>query len=357
MIKLIKSYPYDNTYDYVKLHNSKANQQSYFNTFASIVIDEGIEEGYVREGQSFIVDYNYDYLVNEGVNYVIWNNGYKDLYCFIIAKEYVDEEMTRLYYEIDVLNTFLFDITLKKSFIERKKSSIAEITDFDEGLNIGEHMIESETVVFEKDATYFAMFNGIKEQNILFDADGKITNVVQVPAPTSKPLTLIDDIQYPLYFMPLKASYREPELGDVILPPDQSGSLSNVVMSARKLIGKPYVWGGNYPPLGNSEGTDCSGLCMWAYNDNNLLDKVGLSGRWTTYTMIQHGLPIEPGFFKSGHVIFSNYSTPTTPEHVAIVSEVNGNEIRIIEAQQEGVPILERWITYDRNTMRVFKMM
>ncbi|MGL5753404.1 MAG: hypothetical protein ACRCXT_22865, partial [Paraclostridium sp.] len=65
MIKLIKGYPYDNTYDYIKLHATKIAQNSFFNSFGSIVIDEGEEEGYIREGKSFIVDYNYDYLVEE----------------------------------------------------------------------------------------------------------------------------------------------------------------------------------------------------------------------------------------------------------------------------------------------------
>lgn len=352
MIKLIKGYPYDNTYDYIKLHQTKAAQTNWFNSFGSIIIDEGEEEGYIREGKAFIVDYNYDYLVDQGVNYVIWNNGYKDLFCFITAKEYVDEEMTRLYYEIDVLNTYLFDFTLNKSFVERKKCTISELTDFDEGLNVGDFIIESEQIVFNKDATYFAMFNGIKEQSILFDANGHISNVVQMPCPTSKPLTMIDGIQYPLYFMPLKESYKDATLGDVILPPDQEGSKSNVVTSARKLIGKPYVWGGNYPPLGDSAGTDCSGLIMWAYNDNNLLGKYGPDGRWVTSTMLQASQPIEQGFFKPGDVIFSNFETPTNPGHVVLVSDVNGAEVRIIEAQQDGVPILERWITYDRNTMK-----
>ncbi|MDU6982752.1 MAG: phage tail spike protein, partial [Clostridium perfringens] len=63
--------------------------------------------------------------------------------------------------------------------------------------------------------------------------------------------------------------------GNLVLDPnapqgvgvDGSDSLRNsVVNSARKLIGKPYVWGGNYPPLGSDAGTDCSGLMQWAYN-------------------------------------------------------------------------------------------
>ncbi len=53
--------------------------------------------------------------------------------------------------------------------------------------------------------------------------------------------------------------------GNLVLDPnapqgggvDGSDSLRNsVVNSARKLIGKPYVWGGNYPPLGGDIGTD-----------------------------------------------------------------------------------------------------
>ena len=59
--------------------------------------------------------------------------------------------------------------------------------------------------------------------------------------------------------------------GDIIYDsnnPGGSGGTTEqnaIIESARKLIGKPYVWGGNYPPLGSSNGTDCSGLCQWAY--------------------------------------------------------------------------------------------
>lgn len=217
MIKLIKGYPYDNTYDYIKLHANKTDQENYFNTFDHIFVDEGEEEGYIKEGNAFIVEYNYDYLVDQGVNYVIWSNGHKDLYCFIIAKEFVDEENTRLYYEIDVLNTYLFDIKLKKSFVERKKCTINEITDFDEGIYLGEHTIVEDTTVLNKTSKYFAMFNGFKEQELIFNDNGKLTAVVDIPYSTSKPLTTIDDVQYPLYFMPLydQSEYKSAVYEDV----------------------------------------------------------------------------------------------------------------------------------------------
>lgn len=52
-------------------------------------------------------------------------------------------------------------------------------------------------------------------------------------------------------------------------------------LQAKALLGKPYRFGGNYPPLGTSDGTDCSGLCQWAYA------KVGVNIPRTTYTQFK----------------------------------------------------------------------
>ena len=51
------------------------------------------------------------------------------------------------------------------------------------------------------------MFNGFKEQQLIFDGT-TLKEVVDLPYSTSKPLTIIDGIQYPLYFMPLKETYK-----------------------------------------------------------------------------------------------------------------------------------------------------
>ena len=363
MIKLIKSYPYDNSYDYIKLYSTKEEQNTYFNSFDSFVIDEGEEEGYIREGKTFIIDYNYDYLVEEGVNYVIWNNGYKDLYCFITAKEYVDEEMTRLYYEIDVINTYLFDISINKSYVERKVCSIDEITDFDEGLQLGEHIIESDKIAFNKDSVYFAMFNGIKEQQVIFSDGGKISNIIDIPFSTSKPLTIVDNIAYPLYFMPLyEQEQYEEAVVDVINPPP--GNIANIVRSAEKCIGLRYVWGGNMPPFGEDSGTDCSGLCQWSYNDANV--KTTLGGRWTTYTMFPGSQNVTLYNVSPGDVMFCTWNesgmiditswTNGLPGHVTIVESVtrdmeDGYTINVIEALNEKYPIGRRSYKYNEYKM------
>lgn len=255
MIELIKAFPYDNNYDYIKMFNTKQEQDNYFNTLDSIVIEKN---NYIKIENSFNVEYDYDFLVNEGVNYIVFNNGYKDIYAFIINKEYVRENLTKLIYEVDVIQTYMFDFSLNRSFVERKKCSIDEIVDFDEGLNLGEHIIENVELVFEKESQYFAMFNGFKEQQLIFEG-GILKSVVDLPFNTSKPLTTIDGIQYPLYFMPLKeqneyaaATYSEIGLG---------GSSMNGYIVSKKIFRflKGYEGFGSYPYL------DSGGVPTYGY--------------------------------------------------------------------------------------------
>lgn len=360
MLTLYKAYKYNNRYDYIKTFSSKAEQDTYFNSLSKIYYD--LEGDYIRENEPFMIELSHEYLVENNINYIKFNNGYRDIYGFIIEKRYINDEVTEIIFEIDVIQTFMFDFDIKKSFIERKVCLIDEISDYDEGLQIGEHIITEEHKVFNKESKYFAMFNGMKKQRLIFNDNGKLANVVQMPYGTSKPLTIIDGIQYPCYFMPLQDTYATGVIDPVQDKPNNGGGSSpdtdGVVASARKLIGLPYVWGGNYPPLGTDAGTDCSGLCMWAYNDCGLIEKVGLGGRWTTYTMIEHGTYIDsPTKAKPGDVMFSGFSSPGVPEHVVLIASISGDQITIIEAQQEGVPILERTLTWDSSKMEIRRML
>lgn len=119
---------------------------------------------------------------------------------------------------------------------------------------------------------------------------------------------------------------------------------SRIVESARKLIGKPYVWGGNYPPLGSDNGTDCSGLCQWAFNDN------GIKITRTTYTQIKEGREVAESDLQLGDLVFTNFSSPNVPEHVYIYSgEQDGNHM-CVEAPRTGLNIRERSFTWDSST-------
>lgn len=107
-----------------------------------------------------------------------------------------------------------------------------------------------------------------------------------------------------------------------------------VVASARKLLGKPYVYGGNYPPLGSDSGTDCSGLCQWAYNDN------GIKISRTTYTQIKDGKETTLDNLKMGDLVFTRGNSDNG--HVVMfISKNDDGSIHVIEAKQTGTNIME----------------
>ena len=122
------------------------------------------------------------------------------------------------------------------------------------------------------------------------------------------------------------------------IPPEYRGTQSNdirskIVASAEKLLGKPYRYGGNYPPLGSSDGTDCSGLCQWAYNDN------GISISRTTYTQIKEGKLITQSEAKPGDLVFTR-GYGDNGHVVMFISHNDDGSIHVIEAKQTGTDIM-----------------
>ena len=119
----------------------------------------------------------------------------------------------------------------------------------------------------------------------------------------------------------------------IVNTPSSSELRDNIVRSAEKLLGKPYRYGGNYPPLGSSDGTDCSGLCQWAYNDN------GIKITRTTYTQIKEGRLITQAEARKGDLVFTRGYGDNG--HVVMFLSDNGDgTIKVIEAKQTGTNIM-----------------
>lgn len=230
MITLYKNYKYDNNYDYIKTFGSVSEQESYFNSLSKIVIDT---DDYVKDFESIRVGLEYDYLLMEGINYLSFNNGDKTIYAFITRKIYENEEVTTLNYEIDVIQTFLFDFNINKSFVVRKKCELDEILDFDEGLEMGVHRIESDITCINKTYEFFAFFSAFKNYFINSD-DGKDYKEYNLYGDNRYP-TKLDGIEYPLMFYKIDDSsidefgkylYNLPNLQGIIRMPSCT-SLNN----------------------------------------------------------------------------------------------------------------------------------
>ena len=148
------------------------------------------------------------------------------------------------------------------------------------------------------------------------------------PSYTSLLISIIEDNNFTIY--------------DNVSISGESGTsdgYSSVVTSARKLIGKPYVYGGNYPPLGSHGGTDCSGLCEWAYQDAGI--DTGLPHRWTTHTMYPFTKEISLAEAKAGDVLYSGFGSNGLPGHVRIIVSVENNIVYWVGAENEDIGIIE----------------
>lgn len=117
---LIGRVPFDNSYRHTLTFSSVSEQTS----FMMGRMDSSLEKDtytYVRMNNSIRVIFNaerlytYDYVMYQNSNY-----GSKWFYAFIVGVNYVNENCTELVLELDVMQTWYFDYTLKQCFVERE---------------------------------------------------------------------------------------------------------------------------------------------------------------------------------------------------------------------------------------------
>lgn len=140
-IKILHNVPLENTYDHT-LYFASANAQ--YTYFASMVYKNCTNYTYqrVNKGRMRIEGkadnyYNCNYLMFQNTNF-----GTKWFYAFINSVEYVNNETTEITFEIDVIQTWMFDAHVEECFIERQHSLSDGIGDniVPETLTCGEYV-------------------------------------------------------------------------------------------------------------------------------------------------------------------------------------------------------------------------
>lgn len=117
-IKLLHNVPLDTTYDHTIYFEDGLSQYNYFSNLTKYDLAsysyQRVRRGYARVG--IVADNLYD------CNYMMFRNinfGQKWFYAFIKSVEYINNECSEIQFEIDVMQTWLFDFTLDQCFIER----------------------------------------------------------------------------------------------------------------------------------------------------------------------------------------------------------------------------------------------
>lgn len=115
---LLSNVPLRNDYQHTIDFDNLQAQQIFFDSLISNVEMPNDDYSYIRETEIINVYKNKDDLIN--CNYLFYDNGGKRYYAFITSKEYVSDECTAITFEIDVMQTFMFDYTIGETFIERE---------------------------------------------------------------------------------------------------------------------------------------------------------------------------------------------------------------------------------------------
>ena len=120
---------------------STLNDQTAY--FLSKVVRSYTDFTYIREQQVIVVPETYDNIYT--CNYLMYrNNGFnnKYFYAFITKMEYVSENSTRIYFELDSIQTWYFQINYNNVFIEREHvaNDTIGLHTIPEGLETGEYI-------------------------------------------------------------------------------------------------------------------------------------------------------------------------------------------------------------------------
>lgn len=118
-VRLLSGVPFDNTYTHTRWFDSEAQQTSYFTSYSPV--KQGVTYSYQREQAVFRVDASRESLLN--VNYIMYQNTeYKNkwFYGFVTELEYKNDDVTFVHFQIDVMQTWMFNYTFKPSYIVRE---------------------------------------------------------------------------------------------------------------------------------------------------------------------------------------------------------------------------------------------
>ena len=122
-IKIYKNVPLDNTYNHTLYFANVTAQNAYFHGTASVQHSltaqsyQRVRKGAMRIAVNAESLYTCNYLAFQNHAY-----GTKWFYAFITSVEYINDTTSEVTFEIDVMQTYFFDVTLKQCFVEREHS-------------------------------------------------------------------------------------------------------------------------------------------------------------------------------------------------------------------------------------------
>lgn len=145
-VRILKNVPLEPSFDHTIWFDSPQQQADAFTTYALAYYYNNVS--YQRYPRPYItLDKTADELYN--CNYMMFRNtayGTKWFYAFITQIEYISNNTSRIYYTIDPMQTYLFDVNVGECFVEREHAMTDKIGDnlIPESFELGEYVYDAD---------------------------------------------------------------------------------------------------------------------------------------------------------------------------------------------------------------------
>ena len=129
VVKFFTAVPLDDTYQNTLYFDTLADQLTYFNSLTPLQTLQANQYTRVTDGE-FQANCEIGQLYN--ANYMMFQNtSYENkwFFAFVTSVDYVNDHNCRVHFTLDVMQTWMHDITLGASFIERQHSATDEAGD------------------------------------------------------------------------------------------------------------------------------------------------------------------------------------------------------------------------------------
>lgn len=145
-VYILRNVPLEPSFDHTIWFDSSDQQATAFTTYALAYYFNKVS--YQRYPRPYItLDKTVDELI--GCNYMMFRNtgfGEKWFYAFITQVEYISNTTSRIYYTIDPMQTYLFDVNVGECFVEREHAMTDAIGDNlnPESFELGEYVYDAD---------------------------------------------------------------------------------------------------------------------------------------------------------------------------------------------------------------------
>ena len=200
-LSIYRGVPLSHSYEEVLSFGNDESKRQYFDDNFMKVTKQ--DYSFIRKDSSIKLMTNFESLY--GYNYLIYNNGQKDIFCFITDKKYINDSVTELFIKTDVWTTFYNDFSFKPSYVLREHTIPSDKTLLCEDMEIGDYEIVQNQTIYEKKNNWFIIVGQMERTEKV--KGGKTTEkdeiieMIKIPMSSNRFSMKIEGIPYSLLFI------------------------------------------------------------------------------------------------------------------------------------------------------------